>query len=96
MAGSRQLLSEWIYLVPAERLLGFGSDVYFPEMVYGHLVMARSCLADVLAAKVERDFLSKSAALDLARWMLRDAPVALYRLTPRAAATQAAGYPPYQ
>ena len=80
MAGSRQLLSEWIDLVPMERLIGFGSDVYFPEMVYGHLVMARACLADVLAEKVERDFLSKSAALDLVRWLLRDAPVALYRL----------------
>jgi predicted TIM-barrel fold metal-dependent hydrolase len=90
MAGSR-LLSEWIDLVPAERLLGFGSDVFLPEFVYGHLVMARSCLADVLAEKVERDFLSKSAALDLARWMLRDSPMALYRLKPGAAATQAAG-----
>ena len=71
----------------AERLLGFGSDVFLPEMVYGHLVMA-SCLADVLAEKVERDFLSKSAALDLARWMLRDAPVALYRLKRGAVAAQ--------
>jgi predicted TIM-barrel fold metal-dependent hydrolase len=80
MAGSRQLLSEWIDLVPAERLLGFGSDLQWPEMIYGHLVMARACIADVLAEKVERDFLSKAAALDLARMMLRDAPAALYRL----------------
>jgi predicted TIM-barrel fold metal-dependent hydrolase len=80
MAGSRQLLSEWIDLVPAERLLGFGSDLQWPEMIYGHLVMARSCIADVLAEKVERDFLSKAAALDLVRLMLRDAPAALYRL----------------
>jgi uncharacterized protein len=92
MAGSRQLLSEWIDLVPAQRLLGFGSDVYFPEMVYGHLVMARSCLADVLAEKVERDFMSKRAALELVHWMLRDAPVALYGLEGAAAtAAQAAG-----
>jgi len=27
MAGSRQILSEWIDLVPADRLLGFGPDV---------------------------------------------------------------------
>ena len=37
--------------MPEERLLGFGSDVGWPEMIYGHLVMARSCLADVLTAK---------------------------------------------
>ena len=81
MAGSRQMLSEWIDLVPAERLLGFGSDVRWPEMVYGHLVMARACLADVLAEKVQRDFLSKAAALDLARQLMRDSPAALYGLT---------------
>jgi predicted TIM-barrel fold metal-dependent hydrolase len=80
MAGSRQILSEWLDLVPAERILGFGSDVGYPEFVYGHLVMARSCLADVLAEKVRRDFLSKESALDLARMMLRDNPMELYHL----------------
>ncbi|HEX2184680.1 MAG TPA: amidohydrolase family protein [Chloroflexota bacterium] len=80
MAGSRQILSEWLDLVPGERLLGFGSDVRWPELVYGHLVMARACLADVLAEKVERDFLSKEAALDLVRLLMRDAPAALYGL----------------
>ena len=83
MAGSRQILSEWIDLVPADRLLGFGSDVGKPELIYGHLVMARACIADVLAEKVERDFLSKAAALDVARLMMRDAPVALYGLEQR-------------
>lgn len=76
MAGSRQTLSEWIDLVPAERLLGFGSDVGWPEFIYAHLVMARSCLAE----KVQRDFLSETAALDLVRMMLHDNPVGLYRL----------------
>ena len=87
MAGSRQILSEWIDLVPAERLLGFGSDVQWPELVYGHLVMARACLADVLAEKVQRDFLSAAAASDLMRLLLRDAPVALYGLRPEAGRT---------
>ena len=80
MAGSRQVLSEWIDLVPGHRLLGFGSDVPYPELVHGHLLMARSCLADVLAAKVAHDFLSEARALGLARKMLHDNPVELYRL----------------
>jgi uncharacterized protein len=90
MAGSRQILSEWIDLVPAERLLGFGSDLNWPEMIYGHLVMARACLADVLAAKVERDFLSRRAALDVMRLLMHDAPAALYRLPAAAPAPAAA------
>jgi len=80
MEGSRQSLSEWIDLVPGDRLLGFGSDVHWPEMVYGHLIMARSCLADVLAAKVERDFLSEAAAVSLIHQMLRDNAMVLYGL----------------
>jgi hypothetical protein len=47
-------------------------------MIYGHLAMARSCIADVLAAKVQQDFLSEAAALDLVRMMLHDNAVELY------------------
>lgn len=80
IAASRQVLSEWIDLVPGYRILGFGSDVHFPEMIYGHLEMARSCVADVLAAKVQRDFLSEEEALSLSRKMFRDNGVELYGL----------------
>jgi len=80
MEGSRQSLSEWIDLVPGYRILGFGSDVAFPEFVYGHLVMARSCIADILAEKVERDFLSEEAAVRLIERMLHDNAVELYGL----------------
>jgi len=80
MEGSRQTLSEWIDLVPGYRLLGFGSDVCYPELIYGHLQMARSCLADVLAEKVDHDFLSQQAALGLAQMMLHDNAVEFYGL----------------
>ena len=83
MEGSRQILDEWMDLVPGYRILGFGSDVGFPEFVYGHLVMARHCIADILAKKVERDFLSEEAAIRLARQMLHDNLVELFRLDER-------------
>ena len=82
MEASRQGLSEWIDLVPGSRLLGFGSDVRTPEFIYGHLEMARSCIADVLDAKVRRDYLSETAAFDLVHKMLVDNPVSLYKLDP--------------
>lgn len=80
MEASRQSLSEWLDLVPAYRILGFGSDVTYPEFVYGHLLMARSCLADVLATKVQQDFLSEEAARDLAGMLLHDNGAELYGL----------------
>jgi predicted TIM-barrel fold metal-dependent hydrolase len=79
-AASRQTLLEWIDLVPGHRLLAFGSDVGFPEMIFPHLEMARECLADVLAEKVARDYMSEDEALRLAVNMLRENALDLYRL----------------
>lgn len=80
MAASRQILAEWIDLVPRSRIIGFGSDVGSPELIYSHLLMARACMADVLADKVERDYLSRREALAIARATFRDSGVALYGL----------------
>lgn len=82
-AASRQILSEWIDLVPGYRLLAFGSDVGFPEMILPHLEMAVACIADVLVEKVARDYMSEDEAFRLAANMLRNNAVSLYRLQPR-------------
>lgn len=83
MEGTRQSVNEWLDLVPGYRILGFGSDVGYPELVYSHLLMARSCLADVLALKVERDFLSEECAFDLCRKLMRENAMELYGLQAR-------------
>jgi len=83
MEGSRQSLNEWLDLVPGDRILGFGSDVGWPEMIHSHLVMARSCIADVLALKVQRDFLSEECAFDLCHKLMRDNAMRLYSIEPR-------------
>jgi len=72
ISAGRQIISEWIDLVLRYRILGFGSGVHFPEMIYGHLQIAWSCVVDVLTAKVNSDFLSEQEALSLARKMFRD------------------------
>lgn len=80
MAMSREVLSEYIDLVPGHRILGFGSDVKFPELIGGHLDMAFSCAADVLADKVQNDFLSKREAFSLIHKMFTENGTELYRL----------------
>jgi len=80
LAVARSVLDEIIDLVPACRIVGFGSDMYYPELAYAHVVMARACLADVLASKVERDFLSAEESKRLARMLFHDTPMALYGL----------------
>jgi hypothetical protein len=47
-------------------------------MVYGHLLMARSCIAQTLAEKVADGILSEEVALDLAQMLLDRNAVELY------------------
>jgi len=83
MEGSRRTLNEWIDLVPGHRILGFGSDVGWPELVVGHASMARLCIADVLAAKVSLDLLTEARARHLIHQLLRDNAIELYGLQER-------------
>ena len=80
MEGSRRTLDEWIDLVPGCRILGFGSDTGWPEMVVSHLSMARLCIADVLAKKVTLDLLTEEVAMRLVRQILRENAIELYGL----------------
>ena len=74
-------LDEAIDLVPMNKLLAFGGDYNLPvEKVYGHLVMAREDIAEVLARRIERGLMSETQALDLVRQWFWDNPVELYRL----------------
>ena len=74
-------LDEAIDLIPMNKILAFGGDYGVPvEKVYGHLVMAREDLAEVLARRIENGQLSETRALDLARQWLWENPRELYRL----------------
>lgn len=74
-------LDEAIDLIPMNKILAFGGDYGVPvEKVYGHLVMAREDIAEVLARRIECGQLSETQALDLARQWLWDNPRELYRL----------------
>jgi predicted TIM-barrel fold metal-dependent hydrolase len=76
--GARRALSEWLELVPANKILGFGGDYCVVEKVYGHMKMARENLALVLADKVERDEMSRSQAIFIGERILRDNAAELY------------------
>ena len=78
--GARRALAEWLELVPANKIIGFGDDYSVVEKVYGHMKMARENLALVLAAKVERDEMSRSQALFIAERIMRDNAAELYRI----------------
>jgi predicted TIM-barrel fold metal-dependent hydrolase len=74
-------LDEAIDLVPMNKILIFGGDYAIAvEKVYGHLVMAREDVAEVLARRIRRGLISESQALNLARKWFWDNPKELYNL----------------
>jgi predicted TIM-barrel fold metal-dependent hydrolase len=76
--GVRSALKEWLRMVPYNKIIGYGDDVYYPEIVYGHLKMARQNVAVVLAEMMEEGTIDKGSALDVARALFYDNPKALY------------------
>ena len=74
-------LDEAIDLVPMNKIIGFGGDYNLPvEKVYGHLVMAREDIAEVLARRITKGQMTESQALDLVKKWFWDNPKELYKL----------------
>jgi hypothetical protein len=79
--GCRQALREWLRMVPANKILGFGDDLYWVDTIYGHLLMARQNVAAALVDLIDDGVIGESAALDIGRLLFLENPAALYRLT---------------
>ncbi len=77
---SRNILSEWLELLPYNKINGFGGDYCFVDGVYGHQYMARRNIAEVLSEKVERGLFSVSKACEISKALLYDNPTELFGL----------------
>jgi predicted TIM-barrel fold metal-dependent hydrolase len=69
---ARYALSEWLDTVPSNKIFGFGGDYRFIEGVYGHVVLARANIAQVLADKVDEGIMSIPQAIQIASRLLHD------------------------
>lgn len=78
---TEQMLNEWLDLVPANKIIGFGGDNSMgPEKTYGVLVMARENIARALAVRVVRGQMGESRAVEVCRAWLYDNPARIYGL----------------
>ena len=74
-------LDETIDLVPMSKILIFGGDYTMAvEKVYGHLVMAREDVAEVMARRIREGQMTESQAIELAKKWFWDNPKDLYNL----------------
>jgi len=78
--------------LPLNKVLGFGGDYGFADVVYGHSRIAREGIALVLSDAVKQGRLTRADAKGAARRWLRDNAMELYRIDAHRA-VQAAGQP---
>ncbi|MEM1546105.1 MAG: amidohydrolase family protein [Candidatus Methanomethylicia archaeon] len=76
---AREALSDWLDLVPANKILGFGGDYKFVEGAYSHAVMARRNISKVLRSKIDDGRISENEAKKIARMILRDNVLEVFR-----------------
>jgi len=76
-----RMLDECLDMVPLNNLIAFGADYRIAvEKVYGHLVMAKECVARALAKRIDRGQMDVPEATAIAQRWFYDNPVAIYGL----------------
>jgi hypothetical protein len=78
-AATRALV-EFLDAVPANKILGFGGDFCFLDPIYGHQYIARENIARALSVKIDCGCFDLERAKRVARMILVDNPVFLFRL----------------
>ena len=78
----RQVMAERLDMLPVNKQVGFFSDAYCAEWVYGKVRMAQKQLARVLAEKILQGQYSRDDALGIARSILYESPQTLLGMAP--------------
>jgi hypothetical protein len=79
----RQVMTERLDMLPANKQIGFFSDAYCVEWCYAKAVIVRKQMARALAEKIHQGQYSRNDALDVARAILFESPQSLLAMRPR-------------
>ena len=78
-AASKRYLEEWLLTVPSNKIMAFGGDASV-EWTYGHSVIARINVTEVLTKMVNDGYYSESEAITIAEKILRTNAIELFNL----------------
>lgn len=67
-------------MVPVSRITAFGGDCMAVENVYSELLAAKRIISKVLINKVKEGYITEREALIIAKMILHDNAVKLYKL----------------
>ena len=79
----RQIMAERLDMLPVNKQVGFFSDAYCVEWVYGKVLLVRKQLARVLAEKIEQGQYTRDDAVAIAKAILFESPQTLLGMVPR-------------
>lgn len=77
---SERYLSEWLETIPANKIMAFGGDFHNVEGVYGHLLLAKQVVSNVLTAKVKDGYFTEDEALRVAKMIFHDNAIEILKL----------------
>ena len=75
-----RILSDWLDIIPVNKILGFGGDYHFVEGVYGHAQFARQSVTWVLSEKISGGLFTKKQALEYGHKILCENAEAIYKI----------------
>ena len=78
-SASTRYLEEWLLTVPSNKILAFGGDASI-EWAYGHVVLARKIITEVLVKMVGDGRFSETEAIVIADRILRKNAIDLFKL----------------
>jgi glucuronate isomerase len=81
----RQVIAERLDMLPVNKQVGFFSDAYCAEWVYGKALLVRKQLARVLAEKIAQGQYTRDDAVAIAKAILFESPQTLLGMIPRKA-----------
>ena len=79
----RQIISERLDMLPANKQVGFFSDAYCVEWTYAKTILVRRQLAHALAVRIDQGQVSLDEATETAKQVLWVTPQTILRMSPR-------------
>ena len=78
-SASKRYLEEWLFTVPSNKILAFGGDSSI-EWAYGHSIMARKIVTEVLTKMVNDGYYTVDEAIVIAERILRTNAIELFNI----------------
>ena len=90
---AKDYLKKHIVTAPANKLLPFGGDYFYVELVLGHSILARRGISQALSELVDEGALTLKDALDLVEIILHENARRIFRLEKKYEALRKADWP---